>query len=248
MMVRKASVKSNSLGLFAFLGSVWGLATLVCGCGEKTAEDMEQQYLEREWRKAAEQTDEKTGVTQAEKGDGDKLQGTSESQPVESWSDTPIDLAFDFIHLSPLMQGYFSAESSQKRLSDGLRRDPHPLVSPVVVRIRWIEAEYHLGRGEIGLVYDRPVGALTELQPAANALLQYRNHVGGAFDMRLLSFSLYIEGQGREDCRIPLLNKSGLSYGLLSPCIEVDGEKRCLKEDGTMPLAFREGLDRCFTE
>ena len=106
--------------------------------------------------------------------------------------------------------------------------------------------ELNRGKGVISILYDKPVTSFEQLQPVANALLKYRNYVGGSFDMRLLSFEMFIAGKGQEGCGLPLLNTSGLTYGLVSPCIRIDGEKICANDDGTMNAGVQSAIKRCF--
>ncbi len=209
----------------------WG-GVFFLGCTQ-SAEEIEQERLEQAW---------------AEQAETQQTQETVEPLEEIPLADVPMSLMMDYDNLSPLMQGYFGDDSSVKILTNGLKRDPKPLHAPVIVRVRWVPMELNRGNGEIAVVYDRPVDSFEQLQPVANALLKYRNHVGGAFDMRLLSFSMYLEGQGVAGCRIPLLNKSGLQYGLLSPCVEVGKEKFCTGKDGKIPVDMRKALERCFIE
>ncbi len=219
-------------------GLCWGGAFFFA-CGQhQSAEQLEQERLEAAWK--AQQQAVNTAVDPS---------AISTEAPAEiPLADVPMSLMLDYDNLSPLMQGYFGDASSVKKLTTGLRRDPNPLTAPVILRVRWIPMELNRGKGEIAVVYDKPVESLNQLQPVANALLDYRNHVGGAFDMRLLSFSMYIEGQGVAGCRIPLLNKSGLNYGLLSPCVSVKDEKWCVDKDGQISQNMRTALDLCFIE
>ena len=159
-----------------------------------------------------------------------------------------MSVMMEYDNLSPLMQGYFGDESSTAKLIENLKRDPEPLTAPVVIRVRWIALDLNRGNGEITAVYDKPVDSFEQLQPVFNALLKYRNHVGGAFDMRLLSFGMFIAGTGVEGCGFPLLNKSGLTYGLVSPCLSIDDEKVCTNEDGSMSANMKAALQRCFQQ
>ena len=208
---------------------------VLLSCGNNTAEQRESELLEQTW------SNNKTEVATAELP---KVNVVSTSVK----SDAEIDIVFDYETISPLMQSYFSDPKSIEKLTEALRYEKHPLTSPVIVRVRWLPDEMNLGKGEVAIVYDRSVESIDSTQVVANALLWYRNYVGGSFDMRLLSFSLFLEGQGRDGCRLPLLNKSGLSQALVSPCLSIDGEKVCMNKDGSIPTAFREGLQRCFIE
>ena len=115
-----------------------------------------------------------------------------------------------------------------------------------MIRVKWVSMDLNRGNGVISVVYNKPVESLEQLQSVATALLKYRNYVGGAFDMRLLSFEMFIAGTGVEGCGFPLLNKSGLTYGLVSPCLSIDDEKVCTNEDGSISETMKEGLQRCF--
>ncbi len=220
---RRFCLRTLTLGLF------------MLGCSEQTAEQRETELLEQAWNT-------KTNVAPTA-----ELPVTKPASNIIK-SDQEIDVVFDYATISPLMQSYFSDPKSVSQLTEGLRYESQPLSSPVIVRVRWMQDELNLGVGEVAIVYDRPVSTIESTQVVANALLRYRNFVGGSFDMRLLSFSMFIEGQGREGCRIPLLNKSGLAQALLSPCLTLDGEKVCLNKDGTFPIALKEGLQKCFIE
>ena len=161
-------------------------------------------------------------------------------------ADVPMSLMMEYDNLSPLMQGYFGDEQSTATLIENLKRDRQPLQAPVVVNVRWIPMELNRGKGVISILFDKPVTSFEQLQPVANALLKYRNYVGGSFDMRLLSFEMFIAGKGQEGCGLPLLNTSGLTYGLVSPCIRIDGEKICANDDGTMNAGVQSAIKRCF--
>ena len=223
------SYRFNQWGFLIALG-------VQLSCGEKTAEERETELLEQAWSKQ-----QKKPAATAELPTVKPVSTTIQS-------DEPIDVVFDYQTISPLMQSYFSDPKSVATLTESLRYESQPLSSPVIVRVRWIPDEMNLGKGEVAIVYDRPVSSIEDTQVVANALLRYRNYVGGAFDMRLLSFSLFIEGQGREGCRLPLLNKSGLAQALISPCLTLDGERVCANQDGSLSLALKEGLQRCFID
>lgn len=214
-----------------------GVCLFACS---QSAEDLEKQHLEQAW---AEQVQPISTTQSAE-----NIEDVSPVPTKIPLADVPMSIMFDFDNLSPLMQGYFQDESSVSTLKEGLRRDPEPLKAPVIVRVRWLDMELNRGKGEIAVVYDRPLTSFKQLQPVANVLLKYRNHVGGAFDMRLLSFSMRVEGQGVAGCGIPLLNKSGLKYGLLSPCVEVGEQKLCVDKEGTISIEMQRAIDRCFIE
>ena len=220
-------------------GSVWAgvLIFLHLGVGcTPAAEDVEQQHLEQARKEAA----------KASQVIPDS-QSIKPSEPIPI-ADVPMSVMMEYDNLSPLMQGYFGDDSSTAKLIENLKRDPDPLTAPVVIRVRWIPLDLNRGNGEITAVYDRPVDSFEQLQPVANALLKYRNHVGGAFDMRLLSFEMFIAGTGVEGCGFPLLNKSGLTYGLVSPCLSIDDEKVCTNEDGSMSANMKAALQRCFKQ
>ena len=161
-------------------------------------------------------------------------------------TDVPMSLMMEYDNLSPLMQSYFGDDKSTAKLIENLKRDRQPLQAPVVVNVKWVPMDLNRGKGVISIVYDKPVDSFEQLQPVANALLKYRNYVGGAFDMRLLSFEMFIAGKGQDGCGFPLLNTSGLSYGLVSPCISIDGEKICATDDGTMTPDVKSAIARCF--
>jgi len=230
--------------LFRFLlrkGTHLLLLSGVClfACSQ-SAEDLEKQHLEQAWAEQSQPV-----------STNHSPESTEDLNPVQTTiplADVPMSIMFDFENLSPLMQGYFEEASSVSTLTEGLRRDSQPLNAPVIVRIRWSDMDLNRGKGEIAVVYDRPVTSFTQLQPVANVLLKYRNHVGGSFDMRLLSFSMKIEGQGVAGCGIPLLNKSGLKYGLLSPCVEIGDQKLCVEKNGRISPEMRRALDLCFIE
>lgn len=210
-------------GVFAFFA---------CSVGcTPAAEEVEKQHLEQARARVGQTIPESQSVK------------TAEPIPI---ADVPMSIMMEYDNLSPLMQGYFGDDSSTARLIENLKRDPDPLMAPVVIRVRWIPLDLNRGKGEIAAVYDRPVDSFEQLQPVANALLKYRNHVGGAFDMRLLSFEMFIAGTGVEGCGFPLLNTSGLTYGLVSPCLSIDDEKVCTNEDGSMSANMKTALHRCF--
>ena len=202
------------------------------GC-TPAAEEVEQQHLEQARAQASQTMPES--------------QSLKSSEPIPI-ADVPMSIMMEYDNLSPLMQGYFGDDSSTAKLIENLKRDPQPLTAPVIIRVRWIPIDLNRGKGEIAAVYDRPVDSFEQLQPVANALLNYRNHVGGAFDMRLLSFEMFIAGTGVEGCGFPLLNTSGLTYGLVSPCLSIDDEKVCTNEDGSMSANMKTALQRCFKQ
>ena len=230
-MLRLLQKKSTHLLLLS------GVCVFAC---TQSAEDVEKQHLEQAWAEQAEPISTTQSPNNTE--DSDTI---STKIPL---ADVPMSILFDFDNLSPLMQTYFEDASSVAKLKEGLRRDTQPLNAPVIVRIRWVDMDLNRGKGEIAIVYDRSLISFKQLQPVANVLLKYRNHVGGSFDMRLLSFSLKVEGQGVAGCGIPLLNKSGLKYGLLSPCIEIDEQKICVEKAGNILPEMQRALDRCFIE
>ena len=202
------------------------------GCGP-SAEELEQKQLERARVAAQQRPAEQASIA------------PPEEQPIEM-ADVPMSLMMGYDNLSPLMQGYFGDEQSTSVLIENLKRDHQPLQAPVVVNVKWVPMDLNRGNGVVSIVYDKPVFSFDQLQPVANALLKYRNYVGGAFDMRLLSFEMFIAGKGQDGCGFPLLNTSGLSYGLVSPCIRIDGEKICAKDDGTMTADVQSAIARCF--
>ena len=210
----------------------WLSAFTLIGCGP-SAEEQERQRLQQA-RVAAQQISvQPENITD------------QEMQPIKM-ADVPMSLMMEYDNLSPLMQGYFGDEQSTAGLIENLKRDRQPLQAPVVVNVKWVPMDLNRGNGVISIVYDKPVASFEQLQPVANALLKYRNYVGGAFDMRLLSFEMFIAGKGQDGCGFPLLNTSGLSYGLVSPCIRIDGEKICAKDDGTMTVDVKSAIARCF--
>ena len=160
-------------------------------------------------------------------------------------TDVPMSLMMEYDNLSPLMQSYFGDDKSTAQLIENLKRDREPLEAPVMVRIKWIPMDLNRGKGVISVVYNKPIESLEQLQPVATALLKYRNYVGGAFDMRLLSFEMFIAGTGVAECGFSLLNKSGLAYGVVSPCLTIDEEKICMNEDGAMSANMKAALQRC---
>jgi hypothetical protein len=203
------------------------LFSLFLGCSEDSAEDKEQAVLSQ-------------AIVETE----------TQSQEIEEkpqvQSDVPISVVFDFENMSRLMQSYFGDETAVRTLSDALRYDSNPLTSPVLVRVRWIPEDGTRGVGEVGLVYDRPMGSFDEAQTVANALIQYRNYVGGAFDLRLLSFDLYLEGQGQKGCRVEILNPIGMTKPVISPCLTLNGQKICAKDDGQWTPELQAGMPKCF--
>ena len=213
---------------FSWTGVLFFVFTVGC---TPAAEEVEKQHLEQARARVSQTMPESQSVKTAE--------------PI-TIADVPMSVMMEYDNLSPLMQGYFGDDSSTARLIENLKRDPDPLTAPVVIRVRWIPLDLNRGKGEITAVYDRPVDSFEQLQPVANALLKYRNHVGGAFDMRLLSFEMFIAGTGVEGCGFPLLNTSGLTYGLVSPCLSIDDEKVCTNEDGSMSTNMKTALQRCF--
>lgn len=211
--------------------AVWKWGTLLgvsffLSCTDDSAEDKEQAALSQ-------------AITQQE-------EALLEEPPPKPQSDVPIGVVFDFDNMSLLMQSYFTDDAAVKALTDALRYDPIPLTSPVMVRVRWITEEGTRGVGEVAIVYDRPIAKLTEAQAAANALIRYRDYVGGAFDLRLLSFDLFLEGQGHKGCRLPILNPIGVTEAVISPCLELGGEKICAKDSGAWTSALKAGLTKCF--
>jgi hypothetical protein len=212
--------------------SLFGLCGALFACGP-SVEELEQQKLQEAW-------------IQSQKEMAAPSDDKDEPAEMIEMADIPMSVMLDYDNLSPLMQGYFGDARSVSKLTDALKRDRNPISSPAIVRVRWIDLELNRGKGEIAVVYDRMVESFEQLQPVANALLEYRNYVGGAFDMRLLSFGMFIEGQGIAGCGFPLLNKSGLSYGLVSPCLSMGDDKICAKEDGTIPDNMKKAIDRCF--
>ena len=197
------------------------------GCSEESVEDKEQSVLSQ-------------AIVEEE----------SRSQEIEEkllvQSDVPISIVFDFENMSRLMQSYFGDETATRTLSDALRYDSSPLTSPVLVRVRWIPEDGTRGVGEVGLVYDRPMRHFEEAQTVANALIQYRNYVGGAFDLRLLSFDLFLEGLGQKGCRVEILNPIGVNNPVLSPCLMLNGQKICAKDDGQWTPKLQSGMTKCF--
>lgn len=204
------------------------------GC-RPSAEDLEAKRLEQA------RSTSQTSVSQT----------TSREEPLEAplpIADVPMSLMMEYDNLSPLMQGYFGDEKSTDQLIEYLKRDRDPLEAPVMVRIKWVPMDLNRGNGVISVVYNKSVQSIDQLQPVATALLKYRNYVGGSFDMRLLSFEMFIAGTGVEGCGFALLNKSGLAYGVVSPCLTIDDEKLCMNEDGSMPSNMQMALQRCFQE
>lgn len=197
------------------------------GCWEESAEDKEQSVL-----------------SQAIEEEETKSQEIKEKPLIQS--DVPIAIVFDFENMSRLMQSYFGDETAIRTLSDALRYDSNPLTSPVLVRVRWIPEDGTRGVGEVGLVYDRPMRNFEEAQTVANALIQYRNYVGGAFDLRLLSFDLFLEGQGQKGCRVEILNPLGMTKPVISPCLTLNGQKVCAKDDGQWTPELQAGMTKCF--
>ena len=215
-----------------FLGINACLFFLSTGC-TPSAEDMEAKRLEQARAQS------QTLVSQIEPSE-------RPSETPIPIADVPMSLMMEYDNLSPLMQTYFGDDKSTAQLIENLKRDRQPLQAPVVVNVKWVPMDLNRGNGVISIVYDKPVASFDQLQPVANALLKYRNYVGGAFDMRLLSFEMFIAGKGQDGCGFPLLNTSGLSYGLVSPCIRIDGEKICAKDDGTMTADVKSAIARCF--
>ena len=197
------------------------------GCSEESAEDKEQAILS----KAIE--NESTNVPE-------------KAVKARSQSDAPISVVFDFDNMSRLMQSYFGDDAAVRTLTEALRYDSNPLTSPVLVRVRWIPEDGTRGVGEVGLVYDRPMQNFEDAQDVANALIQYRDYVGGAFDLRLLSFDLFLEGQGQKGCRVEILNPIGMSKPVISPCLELNGRKFCAKDDGQWTSELQSGMSKCF--
>ena len=199
---------------YSKVGTLVGVfLSILCACSGESTNDREQAVLEKA---IAEQQ-----LVLPEK---------SESPAVQS-SD-PIAVVFDFDNMSLLMQQYFSNEDAVKTLTDALRYDPIPLTSPVVVRIRWVVDEGTRGMGEVAVVYDRALATFEQGQAVANALIKYRDYVGGAFDLRLLSFSLFLEGQGTAGCRLAILNPIGVPKPVISPCLEVGDDNYVLRMMG----------------
>ena len=208
--------------------------SLSIGC-TPSAEDMEAKRLEQA-----------RAQSQAIVPQSNSLEKTLDLDTPIPIASVPMSLMMEYDNLSPLMQGYFGDDKSTAQLIENLKRDTAPLEAPVMVRIKWVPINLNRGKGVISVVYNKPVESIDQLQPVATALLKYRNYVGGAFDMRLLSFEMFIAGTGVEGCGFSLLNKSGLAYGVVSPCLIIDEEKVCMNEDGTLSANMQVSLQRCF--
>ena len=102
-----------------------------------------------------------------------------------------LNLDVQFVGLSDLHQRFFLDPQAQAQLKDGLKEGGYD--SPwVSVFVEWIAATHGRGSGRIVLIADQ-VYDLDGLETLARPLKAYRSYVGNYYDVRLLSFSLYLQ-------------------------------------------------------
>lgn len=224
----------------AFVHMLCGVLWM-CACSKEeiSVQEQKQQALDAAWQENILASAENTPVV---------------SLPQKEITDADIQsisVVFAWENIGQVHKGFFTDPDAVDVLRRGLAQDMVKWENPIVVNIRWLEDEKHMGVGEIALVYDRALPTMEQAQYAADTLVAYRNFVGSNFDMRLLSFSLLLEGNTWELCRLPVLYRVGMSNALVSPCVERKGTSVCLEKDQNkkpiISAEMRRTLDICFT-
>ena len=216
-------------------GVLWMCA---CSTEEISVDEQKQQALDAAWQENTVASAENTSVV------------ALPQKEVTAADIQAISVIFAWENIGQVHKGFFSDSDAVDVLRRGLAQDMVQWDNPIVVNIRWLEDEKHMGVGEIALVYDRALPTMEHAQYAADALVAYRNFLGSNFDMRLLSFSLLLEGNTWELCRLPVLYRVGMSNALISPCLERKGTSVCVEKDPNkqpiISVEMRRTLDICF--
>jgi hypothetical protein len=130
----------------------------------------------------------------------------ADSPKVEPLSE-PVYPNIQFVTLSDLHQNFFS----EPTIIDSLAQELGGHVNEGVD----MEVAFEHNAGQIKIFQNKPLQKLEDLRPVGVALGQYRHDVAARFDLRVLSFEIWlIVGK----CRFSTLPDAKLSGGFLSPC------------------------------
>ncbi|MBM76741.1 MAG: hypothetical protein CMK59_15140 [Proteobacteria bacterium] len=112
-----------------------------------------------------------------------------------------VVLDIQFIGMSDLYQRFFLDSRAQNLILEGLHEIEHP--SPKVsILVEWIATTHGRGSGRIVMLVDR-VFDLAGLEELARPLKAYHSYIGKNYDLRIMSFSLYLQ---RGECLFEVSN------------------------------------------
>ena len=134
-------------------------------------------------------------------------------------------------------QGYFADSQALASLSGALRPS---LAEAVVLRLHYDSASFagdirlQLAPGALvqALVTGESWVAPGGLVPLTRALADYRNDVGGRFDMRLLSFGIGLDLLGPQTCKVEVGGALPPDGSELATCLLVGEERLCGEAQG----------------
>lgn len=145
----------------------------------------------------------------------------------------PVQLELKWGGIGALHKGFFADRDAVTTLSADLSGEVR---SPAPIAIRYDSAKfvgqirYQIDPDalERTIRHDGDVIQLQDLTGITTALARYRSDVAGRFDVRLESFEVGLESvrPGRA-CIFRLAGPPPPDGRLVSPCVEINGQKRC---------------------